>query len=90
MTKAKLKLTEESLVQAIKPPNSCQVKRVRDSLSEEEQVVLDKALALDHTELSGKALRQWLKDNGIEDAILPSADHVAAHRSGTRPCRCRD
>lgn len=86
----KPKLTREALHQAMLPPNNCQVKKLLNSLDDEEQRnVLEEALSYDRKDLSAGRLRQLLLDAGYDEKIVPGTDAINCHRSGTRPCRCK-
>lgn len=89
MTKPKPKLTRETLHLALQPPNNCRVKAFRDTLSPEEQELLDEALGYDKRDLGSGALRQWVIEQGFDPELVPGTTAINDHRSGRRPCRCQ-
>lgn len=89
MTKAKPKLTRESLHVAVLPPNNCKVKAFRDSLSPDEQEVLDEALGYPPGDFRSGAIRDWLIGLGFPENDVPGTDPINDHRAGRRPCRCK-
>ncbi len=89
MTKPKPKLTREALHESLKPPNNCRVKAFRDTLSDEEQEVLDEALGYDSRDYPASAVRKFLIDCGFGEEAVPGDGAIQDHRNGRRPCRCR-
>lgn len=89
MTKPKPKLTREALHASLTPPNNCKVKAFRDTLTPEEQEVLDEALGYDKRDYPAGTLSDWLVAQGFEGEIVPGSDAINDHRAGRRPCRCR-
>ena len=89
MTRAKPRLTQEALHQAVQPPNNCRVRMFRDSLDEESVKVLEEALGYDKKDFPASAVSDFLLAAGFDPEIVPGADAVNDHRAGRRPCRCR-
>ena len=89
MTRPKPKLSIEALHASLQPPNGCRVKAFRDTLTPEEQAVLDEALGYDKRDYPAGQLRQLLLDSGFPEDIVPGSDPINDHRAGRRPCRCK-
>jgi hypothetical protein len=89
LTRPKPKLTVEALHASLQPPNNCRVKAFRDTLSDEEQEVLDEALGYDKRDYPAAQLSDWLLGVGFDAETVPGSDSINDHRAGRRPCRCR-
>lgn len=89
MATRKPKLTRESLSVAISPPNNCQVAKFRETLDAESLEIFDEAVQYDKKDLPAPKLREWLLSVGFADDVVPTVDHITAHRQTARPCRCR-
>lgn len=82
-------LTRDHLTAALLPPNNCHVMRFLEGLDEDQRELVEEALGYDRQDLSASRLRQLLIESGYDEKGLPGVDAINAHRSGTRPCRCK-
>lgn len=89
MTKPKPKLTIEAFHESLKPPNNCRARAFMDELDMESQAVLTEALKMPAREYPANAIITLLTNAGFESEEIPGIDAWKAHRSGTKPCRCR-
>lgn len=83
------RLTREGLAAALLPPNNCRVKPFLEQIDPDDREIVEEALGYDRQDLSASGLRQWLIDSGFDERLVPGVDAINAHRTGTRPCRCK-
>lgn len=83
-------LTREALQAKTNPPqeNRCAVKLLRDTLTPDEQQVLNDAIALPSRVLSAQGIRDLLADGDVDEALIPSIGVIQDHRRGAGACKC--
>lgn len=83
-------LTREALAAKTNPApdNRCAVKALRDTLTPDEQTVLDEALAHSHRTLSAEGVRELLRECDVDEALIPSISLIQDHRRGSGACKC--
>lgn len=69
-------------------PNNCKVRKLLDRLQPASRRELELMLSADHKEITARQIVDTLHDLGCPADLMPSADHVKAHRRRVETCRC--